>query len=54
MGNKFIKIECGSCKKTMTVFERASTKEINCNSCNERIAISTGGKIKLINSKLIN
>ena len=54
MENKFIKIECGSCKKTMTVFERASTKELNCTYCNERIAISTGGKIKLINSKLIN
>ncbi|MEK9635356.1 MAG: 30S ribosomal protein S27e [Candidatus Woesearchaeota archaeon] len=52
MENKFIKIECGSCKKTMTLFERASTKELNCNSCGERVGITTGGKIKLINSKI--
>lgn len=43
---KFIIVKCPKCKKTQTIFGKASTK-VRCLDCNTVLAIPAGGKAKI-------
>lgn len=46
MTGKFLRVKCGKCKNEQNIYEKASM-DVKCLVCNELLAKSTGGRVKL-------
>jgi len=42
----FVKVKCSSCGNDQTIFSNANN-DVKCLACNNILAVSTGGKVKL-------
>ena len=45
--SRFLKVKCSKCGNIQIVFSHAS-QEVKCNICDEKLAIPTGGKAKIL------
>ncbi|RLI96749.1 MAG: 30S ribosomal protein S27e [Candidatus Aenigmatarchaeota archaeon] len=50
--SKFLLVECKKCGNKQIVFNKPATL-VKCLKCGEEIAVPTGGKVRLINGKIL-
>lgn len=52
MANSFIRVKCDGCQQETVVFSRATT-HVKCNTCENTLTKSTGGKSELVSCQIV-